>query len=137
MTNNPKSISALKKDLDGIFSEFIRIRDADNAGTVTCFVSGARIFWKDADAAHWIVRDKMPTRYDERNVHACSRDSNRFDPDHTQTYTVRLMDRYGKGIANELLSKSIGLQKFTRPELELMIMDYKRKVKALKKQKGL
>lgn len=133
----PKSVASLKKELDGIFSAFIRLRDADNSGTVTCFVTGERIFWKDADAAHWIVRAKMATRYDERNVHACSIDSNRFDPDHTQVYSVRLSERYGEGIADELISKASGLQKFTRPEMEGMIMNYKRKVKELKKQKGL
>lgn len=132
-----KSVASLKKELDGIFSAFIRLRDADNSGTVTCFVTGARIFWRDADAAHWIVRAKMPTRYDERNVHACSIDSNRFDPDHTQMYSARLRERYGKELEQELISKASGLQKFTRPEMERMIMDYKRKVKELKKQKEL
>lgn len=132
-----KTLPGLIKELDTVFSQYIRLRDSDAGGTVTCFITGERIFWKDADAAHWIKRGNMSMRYNERNVHATTIESNRFDPDHDELYTRRMVDRYGIIGCGNLKMLSIGLQKFTRPELEEMISDYKEKVKQLRKDKGL
>lgn len=131
-----KTLSTLIKELDTVFSLFIRARDADNSGTVTCFVSKERVWWRDADAAHFVGRSKMPTRYNEMNVHACSKESNQYDPDHHTKYYKRMDEFYGWRIRQDLEALGNSLQKFTRPELEEMIIEYTEKTKEIRKSKG-
>lgn len=57
------------KRLDGIFSQFIRIKAADEYGMAVCVTCGVRRRWNVLQAGHWITRDRWATRYDERNVH--------------------------------------------------------------------
>lgn len=132
-----KTLSKLIKELDTVFSLFIRLRDSNEQGTVTCFVSGEKVFWKDSDASHFIGRASMATRYHEQNVHACTKDSNQYDQDHNDKYIFRMMQRYGMTFVSMLKSQSKSLQKFTRPELTEMIEEYKVKVAELKRLKGL
>jgi hypothetical protein len=132
-----KSLAILTKELDTVFSEFIRLRDADENGTVTCFVSGERIYWRDADAAHYHVRQHMGTRWDEMNVHACSVDSNRYDPDHHEKYEKKMVEKYTLHYVIILGWRSKSLLKPTRSDLEEMIEKYKSKVAELRKLKGL
>lgn len=133
------SLSTLIKKLDTVFSEFIRLRDCDDNGTVTCFVTGERVWWRDADAAHWIHRASMPTRFNEDNVHATTKDTNQFeDPyEHERKYTRAMLKQYGAFRLDVLRALAKGLQKYTRPEILSMIETYSEKVKQLKKQKHL
>lgn len=134
-----EGLSVLIKKLDTVFSEFIRLRDCDDNGTVTCFVTGERVWWRDADAAHFIDRGIMTTRYDEINVHATTVDTNRFeDPyKHKEKYRRALISKYGMDEVHGLEKKSISLQKYVRSDLTWLIDHYSEKVKQLKKQKGL
>ncbi|MDD3404947.1 MAG: recombination protein NinG [Paludibacteraceae bacterium] len=58
------------KQLDCIFSEYIRLRDANRGGYVSCISCGARISWKNSDAGHYVPRGNMSLRFDEKNVNA-------------------------------------------------------------------
>src|SRR4029079_7087783 len=68
----PPSISTLKKKLWRIFSWFIRLRDSDDEGYCYCFTSGKRMFWKEAQAGHFMSRRYNNTFVNEKNVHAQS-----------------------------------------------------------------
>lgn len=137
MRTKEKSLAVLTKELDEVFSLFIRLRDADENGTVTCFVSGERIYYRDADAAHYFVRQHMGTRWDEMNVHACSVDSNRYDPSHHDKYADKMVIRYSAMDFILLKERSKSLAKFTRSDLLEMIEKYKVKVSELRKIKKL
>ena len=43
----PTRISKLKKKLDKVFSEYIRRRNADHLGFITCFTCGVKRHWKE------------------------------------------------------------------------------------------
>lgn len=129
------SLSTLIKKMDDIFSDYIRLRDADNHGTVTCFITGERVWWRDADAAHFVGRSNMPTRYDEMNVHATTRDSNRFDPDHHTKYYLKMEEKYGWQVRQAIEQKGKSLMKFNRSDILEMMEEYSEKVAILKKQK--
>lgn len=137
MITKPKSLSLLTSELDIHFALFIKLRDADANGTITCFVSGERVFWRDSEAAHWQKRAHMGTRWNEKNVHACTVESNRFDPEHDKKYTSRMMTKYGMPMCAVIQRLALSLQKWTRPELEEKIEYYKSEVARLKKEKGL
>jgi hypothetical protein len=132
-----KTTSQLIKELDDVFSLFVRLRDSDSQGTVTGFITGERIWWRDCDAAHYCSRQHMATRYDEMNVHACSVDSNRYDQDHLEKYGQALNKKYGWDEVLRLVNKSHQLTKFTAFELQEMIDRYKITVAELRRVKKI
>ena len=46
----------LIKELDRVFSKFIRLRDCDKKGIVTCPLCGAKIPYEKAQNMHFISR---------------------------------------------------------------------------------
>lgn len=131
------SVSVLTKELDTIFSEFIRLRDADHQGTVRCFVTGEKVYYRDADAAHYHPRQHMATRWDERNVHATTQDTNRYDTDHLEKYEKAMLINYSLDILNDLHWAAKSAMKFTAFELQEKIDHYKEKVKELRALKKI
>jgi len=131
------SLSTLIKELDTVFALYVKLRDCDNSGIVTCFVTGERLWYLDCDAAHFIPRAQMGTRWDEINVHATSIDTNRFDVDHECQYWNALNKAYTWGQVKALQQRGRSLQKFMRHEIQDLIDLYKTKVAELKKLKNL
>lgn len=127
-----KSLSTLIHDLDGVFSRFIRTRDIVD-GKVICFTCGRKMTFQESQCGHFIDRDQMPTRYDERNCHAVCEECNCYDEWHKAKYSHQMIAVYGPEEVERLYQKSKGLQKFARYELEDLIEHYK-SVNLLKKQ---
>lgn len=59
----------LIKKLDRIFSKYIRLRDT-KTGFGLCITCESLISFTNCDAGHFVTRDRIATRYDERNVNA-------------------------------------------------------------------
>jgi hypothetical protein len=119
-----KSLSALITELDGHFSKFIRTRDTVN-GKVICFTCGKRMAYSESQCGHFIDRDQMPTRFDERNCHAVCEDCNCFDADHHGKYSQAMIKRYGVEEVQSLCRKARGLQKFFKFEILDLIEFYR------------
>jgi len=62
-----KSTAKLKKELDAIFSKFVRFRDANQDGYGKCYTCGKLDFYKNAHCGHWIPRNILITRWNENN----------------------------------------------------------------------
>jgi hypothetical protein len=127
--------TSLKTKLDRIFSEYIRLRDADANGHCRCISCGTIHHWKEMDAGHYVNRKHMSTRYDEKNVNTQCRKCNRFDEGNQIGYTRGLIKKYGTGIINGLDVKKHSASKITKAEYELLINHYKVEVMELKKVK--
>jgi len=132
-----KTLSKLIAELDTVFALYVKLRDCDSSGIVTCFVTGERLWYLDCDAAHFVPRAQMSTRFMEMNVHATSRETNRYDPDHINKYAEKMALKYGHMAVDQLEKDAKSLQKFTRSDLNDMIEEYTFRVKELKKLKGL
>ena len=132
-----KNITSLKNRLDRIFSVFIRIRDADNNGYCRCISCGKIVHWKEADCGHFVNRSHMGTRYSERNCNAQCRSCNRFDEGNNIGYAKGLINKYGIKVINELEVKKHSLSKLSAFDYQLMIEDYKKRIKDLRDQKGI
>lgn len=117
----------LIKKLDTIFSKYIRLRDSRN-GTFKCCSCGHYKPYEQADAGHFVNRRWMAVRWDERNVHAQCRSCNRFDEGNAAGYTMFMLEKYGKGVVDMLQAQKIPY-KWTDGELDILIKEYKRKVK--------
>src|SRR5689334_25200382 len=93
------SVSLLIRELDDLVSIFVRLSAADENGTVMCVSCDARLYWKDADCAHFIGRSNMATRYYLPNLAPACKECNRHDPDlHLSKWELKM----GIQRANEL-----------------------------------
>ena len=63
-----KTISKLKKDLDKVFSLYIRLRHASKDGIVKCFTCDKTAHYKKMHAGHFMSRKHHATRWNEDNV---------------------------------------------------------------------
>jgi hypothetical protein len=125
---NKSTIAAL----DMVFSEYIRLRDADSSGYVRCISCGKIIHWKESDCGHYVNRKHLSTRWNERNCNGQCRSCNRFDEGNMLGYTKGLIKKYGEGVLNELDMLKHQVSKMTEFEGKLLIKHYKVKVKELK-----
>lgn len=122
---------ALVNKLDRIYSKFIRMRDADNEGYVSCVTCGKRFHWTEVHCGHWVKRQFMAVRWDERNTAAQCVSDNLYHGGKQDEFGKAIIDRYGLDAFNELLSKKHETKKWTRAELQELIETYTARVAAL------
>jgi len=121
-----------QKKLDRVFSEFIRRRDSDQNGNISCISCGKIVNWKQSDAGHYVNRKHMSLRYDEKNVNAQCRACNRFDEGNVIGYTRGLFAKHGTDIFDYLRVKKSNICKMGSFEYQALISEYQRKIKDLK-----
>lgn len=97
-----KSKSWYKTKADSVFSYWIRNRDADDFGYVSCITCGKRKPWQEVDNGHYISRRYIQTRFDEQNCHAQCKGCNGFHAGMTDVYALQLLRRYGPNILEDL-----------------------------------
>lgn len=119
-----------------VFSEYIRLRDADENGYCICATSGEYVHWKECDAGHFISRRYLATKFDERNVHAQRRFDNRFSAGNQYAFGKFIDKKYGPGTADLLLLKSKQVKKLSKFEIDELTKYYKAEVEKLKKLKA-
>ena len=124
-----KSVSSLKKKLDKIFSQYIRLRDSNDKGYGDCITCGKEFYWKDAHAGHFVSRRVNSLRYDEQNVNLQCNYDNTYGGGEQYAYAKALDMKYGDGTAERLHARRFETHKFTIGELEALIEEYKEKVK--------
>lgn len=125
----------LKATLDRWFSIYIRLRDSDANGYGRCISCGKLVHYKDADCGHFINRQHMNTRFDERNCNLQCRSCNRFDEGNNVGYMQGLVKKYGQCVVQELTLKKHLYRRYSNFEYEELIKYYKQKVKELEKEK--
>ena len=124
----PKTVSKLKKELDALFSRYIRQKYANESGLVECFTCKCVKHWKEMQNGHYIPRSFSSTRYDEKNNHPQCPACNIFGGGKYDVYAVELEKKYGQGILQELAEKKKIRKQFKPYELEALISNYKERV---------
>lgn len=140
MIKKPKkpTVSKLKKKLDIIFSQYIRLRDADPSGFVYCCTCGKKLFWKEAQNGHWISRNVLITRYNENNCHAQCVGCNMFSENgKPHLHELFIVDHHGADIRDNLLELSKKTYLLKAVDYKQSIERIKGEVDYLKKIKGL
>jgi hypothetical protein len=116
-----------------VFSEYIRMRDADDRGICHCATCGKPVFWKEADAGHFVTRNKKTVKFDERNVHAqCSR-CNRFLGGEQYRMGLYIDNKYGKGTAHTLQTLGRFYGRIDAVWCDHYLKKYRKIVKEMKK----
>ena len=123
-----KKLSWYKKEARRIFQMWIRMRDADDNGYVTCCTCGVKGLWNDGfDAGHFIPANHLAVCFDERNVHAQCKGCNGFGMKHRDTqhsYDEFMELKYGREVIIELRTKRHRVVKMKREDYEEIIDKY-------------
>ena len=132
------SAAVLKRRLDRIFSEYIRLRDSDGAGICRCITCGRSFLWNAGDAGHFVSRDKLAIRFDERNVNAQCSFCNRYRSGEQYAHGLAIDRKHGKGTADLLMQLgSMRGTKLTPIWFSVKLEEYRAKLKKLKAKKKL
>ena len=131
------NLSTLVWKLDGVFSEYIRLRDSRQFGyrAFRCISCGQIKPYEKADCGHFISRKHMSTRFDENNCHAECSYCNRFSADHLIAYQNNLKRLLGEDKYNLLIARGHMTKKWSSYELEILIKHYTYLVNEMKKEK--
>ena len=132
-----KSISKLKKELDKIFSVFIRLRSADDNGNNQCCTCGTIDNWKKLQCGHFVSRKYLATRFHELNCFPQCVSCNIFRYGEQWKFGHFIDNNLGEGISQELVILGHSTIKISRDDYEEKITYYKSAVEKLKKEKGI
>jgi len=124
-----KTPAKLKKELWKLFSEYIRRKDTVN-GIAICFTCGRKNEWKLMHGGHYIRASAgLSTYFDEQNVHVQCYACNIWRDGNSDEYALRLQERYGQDILNELNRRKHKIIKDFH--FEEKIRYYQEKIKSL------
>ncbi len=119
-----KSIKKLKQEADSLFSELIRKRDKG-----ICYTCNNKKHWKEQQCGHYISRNRLSLRYDDRNCHCQCVSCNIFKKGNMDVYAIRLLNQYGENILHYFQLKKDQSVKFSRADYEALIKHYKQKLR--------
>lgn len=119
--------SKLVKKLDVVFSQWVRMSNADHKGFCKCVTCGRSYHWKQIQAGHFMSRKHYSTRWDEDNVKPQCKACNVFNQGEQYKYSIHL----GQELSESLLSKSRQIQKFTTADIEYLIELYSDRLKKI------
>lgn len=122
--------------LDDVFSEYIRLRDADENGMVTCITCPDRHHWTDIDCGHFMSRAHMSTRWELKNANGQCRLCNSTHDGKQVEHAAGINKKYGEFTALLLNFKAREERHFSEYELKGMIEELRKEIKALKQEKG-
>lgn len=119
------SRSSLIKQLDKVFSDFIRQRVIDFSGNSKCFTCGKVDDWRSLQCGHFQSRKHYATRWDEQNCQVQCAGCNVFRHGEQFKFGVNLDKKYGVGTAETLERMARFTIKFSNAELIEKINYYK------------
>jgi len=117
--------SKLVKKLDAVFSQYIRLKDADEFGNATCFTCGKVDHWKKLQNGHFQSRKHYATRWDEMNCQVQCVSCNMFKGGEQFLFGKYLDERFYVGLSDTMFFKAKETVKFADFEIEEMILKYK------------
>lgn len=121
-----KTRSEWLKDAQAVFNKFIRLRD-EKEPCISC----GRHHQGQYHAGHYLTVGACPElRFEELNVHKQCAPCNNHLSGNLVNYRIRLIDKIGLDKVEWLEGKHEPL-KLTIPEIQVLIAEYKAKIKAL------
>ena len=118
-----KSLSQLKKALDGVFSLWVR-----KSGNGRCYTCGRLVGANGGQAGHFISRSYLATRWDEDNVRQQCVGCNVFGGGKPLDFEEHLREEIGNKRVDDLKKRRHQIVKMSRAEYETRIEYYKRKM---------
>jgi hypothetical protein len=126
-------VAILTDDLDIIFSQLIRLKEADEFGMVKCFTCPEIKHWKQMQCGHFVKRAHMGTRYSERNCRPQCKNCNEHKDGNEKVFAEHL-EAEEPGLVAMLQEQAREVQGYDRDELKALVIDTTRRVKLLLKR---
>lgn len=126
-----KSRSKLVKDLDSIYSKYIRLSKITNGTNNICVCCGKEENWKKMQNGHYCSRSHYNTRWMDMNCHPCCIGCNVFKSGNYPEYTRYMLEVYGAEALKDLIAESKKIIKIANYEIEEQIEKYTKIVKPL------
>lgn len=120
--------STIVKNLDTVFSQYIRLRYAKNE-IAECYTCGKKDHYKKQQAGHFASRRHYSTRWNEHNVQVQCYGCNIGNQGLQFEFGKRLNKEFGNDFAEQLLIESKKTVKLSDNDLQDMIQYYKDKLK--------
>lgn len=133
----PVKRSKIVKDLDAIFSQYIRLKYANEYGEVECYTCGSKMNWKEAQNGHFYSRSRYATRWDEANCRVQDYRCNVALGGNYIVYTRKMLAEIGAEALDEIELHSKSVEKIPTSLLIEKISYYKTEVAQIKSKKGL
>lgn len=130
-----ESLSTVIDDLDAVFSQFIRLRDSDENGYITCYC-GAVVYWTEADNSHYMPRAHMNTRFSDENCNSSCRHCNQTLKGNLVVYGAWL-EKIRPGSVEALEDQARVQYNYGISELKVLIAYYSKEVRAMRKTKPM
>lgn len=131
------TIPILQQRLDQVFSEYIRLRDANENGFCKCVTCGSMWRWQALQNGHYIDRRHIGARYDERNCNSQCSSCNIGLRGNLDKYKRAIIEKYGVKVLEELESTKRSMEKLTVVDYQEKIVYYRDQVKIIRKEKGI
>jgi hypothetical protein len=128
------SLKSLKNRAWKLMSEWVRRKDADEGGTTRCVTCRTPIYWKEAQAGHFVSGRTNAVLFHPDLVHVQCVGCNIFRGGNYAAYTLYMLDLYGREKVEEFLSLRRKAVKLTRQDLEQLIEDFKAKLSTLEQE---
>jgi len=119
--SNKPTKSKLVKELDRVFSIFIRMFYADENGFVSCYTCDKEDHWKFMQNGHYISRANMNTRWDFENCRIQCAGCNVFRSGNYTEYSYRLLKEIGEDGMDKLMAKKGVIRQWTIQDIEQAI----------------
>lgn len=126
-----KSLAKLKKELDAIFSKYIRLTHADSNGNCTCYTCGKVLHWKQIQNGHFISRQYLATRWHEDNCRPQDVGCNIYGNGKPLDFEERLKTELGDMYVENMKAMRHEIWKLDRHWYEKQIAYYKQRVDEL------
>lgn len=124
-----KTIAKYKKEIwQKWVSPYIRLRDSKN-GLCECITCEIIKPIKEIQAGHWRHGNTKKTYFFEKNIHAQCRSCNFFKDGARDIYAIKLEEKYGYGILQEIDKMDEPKFVWTIKELKRVEEEYKQKYK--------
>lgn len=126
-----KTIGQLVKDLDSVYSLYIRWRYS-NKTTVACISCGKPDVIANMQNGHFVSRGHYSTRWLDKNCHPqCYRCNVALHGNYAH-YTKFMIDTYGVEVIDELIALAAVAPKFKKADIQEKITYYKEELAKLK-----
>lgn len=126
-----KTLKGLTKELDKIFSEYIRRKYANENGLVKCVSCPKRANWKELQCGHYVKRSARSTRWSVKNCFPQCVGCNVFQKGNYPAFTSFLLTNYGAEYIQDLVKEGQKIRKWTIPDLEKEIERFKELISKL------
>ena len=110
----------LQKEADRLFSLLVRQHNSED-GLIFCCTCKKQMPWRESHCGHFMSRRHISTRYEFKNTAPQCTGCNTYQFGRQFEFGLYLDAKYGKGTAEEMLSKSNQTVKKTQADYQILI----------------